>query len=70
METAIKIHPCMCERQKQDLERLLQAVDDFAATVTSIASQGPQGYAAFIEARDAVRKFIADLAKDYRLVTE
>lgn len=64
------IYPSMCEKQCQDLEQLLNAVDEFGANTLALANQGPQGYMSFIEARDTLRKFIKDTAKNYRLVKE
>lgn len=64
----LQIFPSMCERQKQDLETMLRAIDDFGATTLALASQGPQGYVCFIETRDSVRKLVSDIAANYRLV--
>ena len=64
----LQIYPCMCEKQLQDLNTILQAVDDFGANTLALSSQGPQGYAIFIQSRDSLRQLIQETSKHYRLV--
>lgn len=66
--TPLQIYPAMCEQQCQDLDTLLKAVDDFGAMSLALTGHGAQSYTSFIEARDAVRKLIVDISKNYRLV--
>ena len=66
--TPLQIFPPMCEQQCQDLQTLLAAVDDFGAMSLALNTSGAQSYTSFIEARDAVRKLITDIAKNYRYV--
>ncbi len=67
--TPMQIHPAMCQQQCQDLEMLLNLVDEFGATALALSGQTSQGYMSFIQERDNIRKTIADIASNYRLVT-
>ena len=69
METLpLKIYPEMCDRQVNDLNDMLFALDDFGATVMSLTSQGAQAYSSFIDAREKIRKDFKTMFKHYRLV--
>jgi hypothetical protein len=67
-ERALQVFPSMCKQQCIDLEAILLAIDDFAATSLGLSSQGPQGYSAFIESRESLRSLIKETTKNYRLV--
>ena len=67
-EQTLQIYPCMCEQQRNDLDNILCAIDEFGANTLALANQGPHGYATFIETRDKLRSLVKDTAQNYRLV--
>lgn len=67
-QTPLQIYPSMCNKQLEDLDRLLRAIDDFGASTLAIGTQGPMGYTLFIQSRDELRDLVKETAKNYRLV--
>lgn len=66
----LQIFPAMCQEQRQDIEAMLHALDDFGATTFALSANSAQGYTSFIDARSNIRSMFADTFKKYRLVSE
>lgn len=66
----LTIYPLMCQQQAQDISTMLAAIDEFGATALGLTASNPQGYSAFIETRDQIRKLFEETLSNYRLVTE
>lgn len=66
--TVLKIHDTWCEKQQQDYEQMMQAVDDLGAAALGLTTNGAQGYLQFIQARDNFKQMFLDTSKHYRYV--
>lgn len=45
------------------INNLLNAIDDFGANTLALVNQGPQGYSAFISARDTLREMVLNMPR-------
>jgi len=65
---SFKIHKHWCEKQQQDYNTVMQAVDDLGAASLALATTGAQGYQQFIQARDNFKETFQQMTKNYRYV--
>jgi hypothetical protein len=68
METTFKIHAYWCNKQEQDYNDIMQAVDDIGAASLALATQGAQAYSQFIQARDSFKDKFISMTKNYRYI--
>jgi len=68
--SSFKIHKYWCEKQEQDYNQIMQAVDDLGAASLSLATNGAQAYTQFLQARDHFRECFNEMTKNYRYVEQ
>ena len=69
-DAPLTIYPAGCKQQKEDINMLLHAIDDFGATTFALSSNSAQGYSMFIDARNQIREQFERTLNRYRLVKE